>query len=309
MDDDALDAAFEHGAGRGARLSATCACGRYNPYTGELRLPSFWPKTCARPIFRRRTKTFRLDGYEAGGKNVPFRVDGRVRGQGPGRHPLRAAAPVDRARRRCVPRHHRRLRDDRGRYRHRAYRADVRCRRRPGGQAERHPAAGGRRSQRASANRWSTARASSSVLEDLDPEFVRTHVDAAAYGEFAGRFVKNAYDPTLSEADPTLDVDLCMKLQVRGQGVPHREAYAQLSPLLAYRQACAVLSARLVVHPHDGRQGPPDRAEPYDRLEARKYRLRAASASGSKTSSTGTFRARATGELRCRSGLRRITAS
>ena len=54
-------------------------------------------------------------------------------------------------------------------------------------------------------------------LEDLDPEFVRTHVDAAAYGEFAGRFVKNAYDPTLSEADPTLDVDLCMKLKFEGK--------------------------------------------------------------------------------------------
>lgn len=26
---------------------------------GALRLPSFWPKTCARPISRRRTKTFR----------------------------------------------------------------------------------------------------------------------------------------------------------------------------------------------------------------------------------------------------------
>lgn len=54
-------------------------------------------------------------------------------------------------------------------------------------------------------------------MEDLDPEFVRTHVDAAAYGEFAGRFVKNAYDPALSEADPTLDVDLCMKLKFEGK--------------------------------------------------------------------------------------------
>lgn len=54
-------------------------------------------------------------------------------------------------------------------------------------------------------------------LEDLDPEFVRTHVDAAAYGEFAGRFVKNAYDPTLSEADPTLDVDLCMSSSSRAR--------------------------------------------------------------------------------------------
>ena len=51
------------------------------------------------------------------------------------------------------------------------------------------------------------------LLEDMDPEFVKTHVDAAAYKEYAGRFVKNAYDPNLTENDPTLDIDLCMKFK------------------------------------------------------------------------------------------------
>ncbi|HJB85084.1 MAG TPA: isoleucine--tRNA ligase [Candidatus Alistipes merdigallinarum] len=51
------------------------------------------------------------------------------------------------------------------------------------------------------------------LLEDMDPEFVKTHVDAAAYKEYAGRFVKNAYDPNLTDNDPTLDIDLCMKFK------------------------------------------------------------------------------------------------
>ncbi len=51
------------------------------------------------------------------------------------------------------------------------------------------------------------------LLEDMDPDFVKTHVDAAAYKEYAGRFVKNAYDPNLTENDPTLDIDLCMKFK------------------------------------------------------------------------------------------------
>ncbi|WP_300286416.1 isoleucine--tRNA ligase [uncultured Alistipes sp.] len=54
-------------------------------------------------------------------------------------------------------------------------------------------------------------------LEDMDPAFVAEYVDREVYGEFAGRFVKNAYDPALSENDPTLDVDLCMKLKFEGK--------------------------------------------------------------------------------------------
>ena len=50
-------------------------------------------------------------------------------------------------------------------------------------------------------------------LEDLDEEFVRTHMDAAKYGEYAGRYVKNAYDETLAEDAPTLDVELSVMLK------------------------------------------------------------------------------------------------
>ena len=39
------------------------------------------------------------------------------------------------------------------------------------------------------------------LLEDLDPDFVRTHVDTKHYAEYAGRYVKNAYDDKLTDAD------------------------------------------------------------------------------------------------------------
>src|SRR5574344_70644 len=42
-------------------------------------------------------------------------------------------------------------------------------------------------------------------LEDLDQAFVTEKVNASSYAEYAGRFVKNAYDPALTENDATLD--------------------------------------------------------------------------------------------------------
>jgi len=51
------------------------------------------------------------------------------------------------------------------------------------------------------------------LLSDLQPDYVNSHVDAAAYSEYAGRFVKNAYDPALTENDTTLDIDLCVMLK------------------------------------------------------------------------------------------------
>jgi isoleucyl-tRNA synthetase len=50
-------------------------------------------------------------------------------------------------------------------------------------------------------------------LEDLDAEFVATRMNASLYGECAGRYVKNAYDATLTENDATLDIDLCVMLK------------------------------------------------------------------------------------------------
>lgn len=50
-------------------------------------------------------------------------------------------------------------------------------------------------------------------LEDLDPDFVQHNMDAERYKEYAGRYLKNAYDDTLTEEDATLDVDLSVMLK------------------------------------------------------------------------------------------------
>ena len=56
-------------------------------------------------------------------------------------------------------------------------------------------------------------------LEDLDETYVKERVNTALYKEYAGRYVKNDYDPALTnpnEKDP-LDVDLCVMLKQQGQ--------------------------------------------------------------------------------------------
>ena len=60
-------------------------------------------------------------------------------------------------------------------------------------------------------------------LEDLSPEFVESNINATLYSEFAGRYVKNAYEiapaptPTGDTADlTTLDIDLCVMLKQQG---------------------------------------------------------------------------------------------
>lgn len=55
------------------------------------------------------------------------------------------------------------------------------------------------------------------LVEDLDPEYVDKFLNKEAYGEFAGRYVKNAYDDTLAPDASTLDLDICMKLKVEGK--------------------------------------------------------------------------------------------
>ncbi len=51
------------------------------------------------------------------------------------------------------------------------------------------------------------------VLEDLDAEFVANNINVELYGEYAGRYVKNAYDETLTDADATLDIDISVLLK------------------------------------------------------------------------------------------------
>ena len=50
-------------------------------------------------------------------------------------------------------------------------------------------------------------------LEDLDPDYVAQRIDTQAYSQWAGRYVKNAYDSTLPADAPTLDVDICVMLK------------------------------------------------------------------------------------------------
>ena len=53
-------------------------------------------------------------------------------------------------------------------------------------------------------------------IEDLEPQYVAERVNPA-YAEFAGRYVKNAYDASLPADAPTLDVDLCVMLKAAGK--------------------------------------------------------------------------------------------
>lgn len=57
-------------------------------------------------------------------------------------------------------------------------------------------------------------------LEDLDPDFVAAMVDEAEYARWAGRYVKNDYDPAIAPDDKnaeTLDVAICMDLKAKGK--------------------------------------------------------------------------------------------
>ena len=51
------------------------------------------------------------------------------------------------------------------------------------------------------------------VLDDMDAEFVQNNVNVNLYNEYAGRFVKNAYDSDLTDKDATLDIDLSILLK------------------------------------------------------------------------------------------------
>lgn len=51
------------------------------------------------------------------------------------------------------------------------------------------------------------------VIDDLDADFLKNNVNTEVYSEYAGRFVKNAYDPELTDEDTTLDIDLSVLLK------------------------------------------------------------------------------------------------
>jgi isoleucyl-tRNA synthetase len=51
------------------------------------------------------------------------------------------------------------------------------------------------------------------TIEALDKSFVKDYVNLSAYKEFAGRYVKNDYDESLSKDDASLDVDIAVMLK------------------------------------------------------------------------------------------------
>ncbi|MFV0291011.1 MAG: isoleucine--tRNA ligase [Mangrovibacterium sp.] len=51
------------------------------------------------------------------------------------------------------------------------------------------------------------------LVENMNPAFVKSNVNEVAYAEFAGRFVKNAFDDSLPEDAPTVDVDIAVMLK------------------------------------------------------------------------------------------------
>ena len=54
-------------------------------------------------------------------------------------------------------------------------------------------------------------------LDELDENFVKERINVDLYKEYAGRFVKNDYDPNLTDQDESLDVSLCMMMKANNQ--------------------------------------------------------------------------------------------
>ncbi len=55
------------------------------------------------------------------------------------------------------------------------------------------------------------------AVEDLDPAFVESNINLPLWSRYAGKFVKNAYDETLTEKDETLDIAICMDLKTENK--------------------------------------------------------------------------------------------
>lgn len=54
-------------------------------------------------------------------------------------------------------------------------------------------------------------------LEDLDPAFVKEQVNIKSYADFQGKYVKNEYDNSKSEKDPSIDVDIAVFLKLENK--------------------------------------------------------------------------------------------
>ncbi len=54
-------------------------------------------------------------------------------------------------------------------------------------------------------------------LKDLDEDFIQEHVNLESYGAFEGKYVKNEYDKTKGDKDPTIDVDIAVQLKLENK--------------------------------------------------------------------------------------------
>ena len=54
-------------------------------------------------------------------------------------------------------------------------------------------------------------------VEDLDEAWYAANVNDELYSRYAGRFVKNAYDPNLTDKDESLDLHLCLEMKADGR--------------------------------------------------------------------------------------------
>jgi isoleucyl-tRNA synthetase len=54
-------------------------------------------------------------------------------------------------------------------------------------------------------------------LQDLDEDFVHEKVNLESYGDFEGKYVKNEYDDSLTQEDPTTDVDIAVQLKLENK--------------------------------------------------------------------------------------------
>ncbi|MGW8314031.1 MAG: isoleucine--tRNA ligase, partial [Bacteroidales bacterium] len=54
-------------------------------------------------------------------------------------------------------------------------------------------------------------------IEDLDPGFLKEQVNEKSYSEFAGKYVKNEYDAAKGKDDPTVDVEIAVRLKLENK--------------------------------------------------------------------------------------------
>lgn len=136
------------------------------------------------------------------------------------------------------------------------------------------------------------------LIEDLDPDFVKQNIDVEAYSEYAGRYVKNAYDAALTADDATLDIDICVllkqtnkvfKIEKHVHSYPH--CWRTDKPVLYYPLDSWFIRTTACPWSHD-------RTQQHDKLETAVYWVGTFRKVASKICKIGIFPVAVIGELR-----------